>query len=288
MAMDEKGLGKRLQAARLAAGFTQQQLCQRANLSYSTLTKIERGAIKSPSIFTIQSLAQALGSGLDELLGITAPDTLSVTNNDDQHGKRASKSGIRFVYFDLNDCLVRLHTTAFIQLAHDSGQSIDVVESVYWKYNDQVNSGELSLDELNTIWAERLGILVDWKKYYLHAVDQMPGVADLVQQVAQEYYVGILSNTMPGFIDALREQGKIPNIGYDAIVDSSQVHAIKPDPQIYETASTMASVAPHEILLIDDTRPNLIAAEKLGWRTVWFDPYEPDVTIAGIRELLEL
>jgi transcriptional regulator with XRE-family HTH domain len=46
--LDEKGLGKRLQAARQKAGLTQQTLCQKAGLSYSTLAKIERGAIKSP------------------------------------------------------------------------------------------------------------------------------------------------------------------------------------------------------------------------------------------------
>ena len=61
---DEERLGKRLQTARQAAGMTQQVLCQRANLSYSTLTKIERGAIKSPSIFTIQSIANVLGVSL--------------------------------------------------------------------------------------------------------------------------------------------------------------------------------------------------------------------------------
>ena len=69
MAMDEKGLGKRLQGARRAAGLTQQELCHKAGLSYSTLTKIERGAIKAPSIFTIQSIAGALETTLDELLG---------------------------------------------------------------------------------------------------------------------------------------------------------------------------------------------------------------------------
>jgi transcriptional regulator with XRE-family HTH domain len=69
MAMDEKGLGQRLQHMRKEAGMTQQELCHKAELSYSTLAKIERGAIKSPSIFTIQNIATALGIGLDELLG---------------------------------------------------------------------------------------------------------------------------------------------------------------------------------------------------------------------------
>ena len=70
--MDEKGLGKRLQEARQAAGLTQQQLCQKANLSFSTLAKIERGAIKSPSIFTVRAIAEALNSTVDQLIGSPA------------------------------------------------------------------------------------------------------------------------------------------------------------------------------------------------------------------------
>src|ERR1700735_5322120 len=111
--MNEKGLGKRLQQARQAAGLTQQQLCQRANLSYSTLAKIERGAIKSPSIFTIQRISEALGIGMNELLGISGPTTAGVS-------KIRSKSGIRFVYFDINGCLVRFFHRAFTKIAVDT------------------------------------------------------------------------------------------------------------------------------------------------------------------------
>ena len=278
MAMDEKGLGKRLQSARRSAGLTQQELCHKAGLSYSTLTKIERGAIKAPSIFTIQRIAGALGTTLDELLGgmITHHAVKSV-----------SKNGIRFVYFDLNGCLVRYGSRGFTQLAHDSAQSIDVVETVFWKYDSQVCRGEISLDELNTIWAERLGIMVDWKQYYLNAVDPMPGIKELVSWTAKHYRCGILSNTMPGFIDALKERTLIPAVNYDAIIDSSVVHALKPEPKIYEIAAEKAGLQPSEILLIDDNRSFLIAAETAGWRTIWFDSYQPESSIESIKAALE-
>jgi len=280
MVMDEVGLGKRLQQVRRQAGLTQQELCSKANISYSTLAKIERGAIKAPSIFTIQSIAGAVGVGLDELLGL---HTVS-----HQSDKRTTRSGVKFIYFDLNDCLVRLHTIAFTQLAQDSGQPVDIVESVYWKYNEAVNKGEISLDELNTVWAQRLGIMVDWKSYYLRAVDPMPGMAELLAEVAQYYYVGILSNTNEGFIDSLMAQGTIPKLAYNAIVDSSVEHAIKPEPRIYEVAEAKASLPPSELLLVDDSRPNLVAAEKLGWHTLWFDAYNPEESIQAIRQTLEL
>src|SRR6476620_5590314 len=109
--MDEKGLGKVLQRARKGAGLTQQELCHQANLSFSTLTKIERGATKSPSIFTIQSIAGALGLGLDELVGQITP----VRN------LQKTERGVTFIYFDVNGCLVHFYQRAFAELAKATG-----------------------------------------------------------------------------------------------------------------------------------------------------------------------
>ena len=115
--MDEKGLGKRLQEARQAAGLTQQQLCQQANLSFSTLTKIERGAIKAPSVFTIQAIATALGTSLDALIG-QAPALPS-------RQLKTTRSGAKFIYFDVNGCLVHFYHRAFSKLAADTGATLD-------------------------------------------------------------------------------------------------------------------------------------------------------------------
>jgi transcriptional regulator with XRE-family HTH domain len=142
--MNEKGLGKRLQLARRAAGMTQQALCQKANLSYSTLTKIERGAIKAPSIFTVQCIAGALGITLDELIGASEDNQVAKPRE-----RQYSKSGVSFIYFDVNGCLVRFSNKAMTQLAHDSGQPADIVEAAFWHNNDKVCRGEMSMDEFN-------------------------------------------------------------------------------------------------------------------------------------------
>ena len=52
----ELALGKAIQQARQNAGLTQQELCHKAELSYSTLAKIERGAIKTPSVLRLHVL----------------------------------------------------------------------------------------------------------------------------------------------------------------------------------------------------------------------------------------
>jgi FMN phosphatase YigB (HAD superfamily)/DNA-binding XRE family transcriptional regulator len=281
MAMDEKSLGRRLQAARLDAGLTQQALCQQANLSYSTLTKIERGAIKSPSIFTIQSIADALGVGLDHLMGVSAKPAAK---------KQRSKGGTTFVFFDINGCLVRFFHRAFTRLSAETGAPADIVETTFWHYNDLVCRGELSIEDFNQKLTKELSAdhPINWIEYYMEAIEPIPAMHEMVQWTAQHYRVGLLTNIMPGFVDIMLEKGMLPDVGYDAIIDSSRVGAIKPEVKMYEIAASKAGVPPGEILFVDDSRMNLMAAEKQGWHVLWFDDYRPDESVARIKSALEL
>ena len=278
MAMDEKGLGKRLQLMRQRAGMTQQQLCLAANLSFSTLTKIERGAIKAPSIFTIQSIASALGMGLDDLLDFEAP----------QAKGRITKSGVRFVYFDVNGCLARFYHRAYIQIAQDYSLPADLVEMAFLHYNADVCSGKISMTEFNRSIAKRLGIAkLDWAKYYLANIEPMPGMAETVRWASQHYGVGLLTNVMPGILDELMDKKIIPDIKYDAIIDSSKAGLVKPDQAIFELALKKANLPPECLMLVDDSRENIAVAEKKGWHVMLFDYAEPDMSVDQVRLALE-
>jgi HAD superfamily hydrolase (TIGR01509 family) len=280
--MDEVGLGKRLQEARLKAGLTQQQLCASSGLSYSTLAKIERGAIKSPSIFTIRSIADTLGLSLDALLGHEVQGAALVPG-----GKRSSKNGIKFVYFDINGCLVRFFHHAFTKLAHETGASSDVIESTFWHYNDAVCRGEMTMTDFNAHFGRAIGLQgLNWTDYYIDAVQPIIEMQEVLQNVSRQYDVGLLSNIMPGQIDAMLEKGLLPSIDYKAIVDSSEVMAIKPEKKIYEIATALTGVEASEILLVDDSRPNLMAAEKVGWKVLWFDDYRVEESIDRVVSAL--
>ena len=109
-------LGKAIAEARHKAGMTQQDLCQKANLSYSTLAKIERGAIKTPSLFTVAAIAEATNTPLQAFVGnesLIAPNT-------PQKAYKTAKNGIKFVYFDVNGVMVRFFQRAFTDLADDA------------------------------------------------------------------------------------------------------------------------------------------------------------------------
>ncbi len=278
--MDEIGLGKLLQEARKKAGLTQQELCQKAGLSYSTLAKIERGAIKSPSIFTIQSIAGALNTSLTNLMGEIAP--VAPTS------KKRSKSGVRFVYFDINGCLIRFFHPAFTRLAAETGISAELIETGFWHLNDLACRGDMTMSEFNEAFADKLGIeSVDWANYYFEAIDVVDEMQSLLIWAAERYHVGLLSNIMPGFINRMIQEGALPRVAYDQIIDSSVEKSIKPEDKIFEIAETRAGVNPEEILFIDDSRTNLMAAERRGWKVMWFDDYRPDESAKRARSALE-
>jgi FMN phosphatase YigB (HAD superfamily)/DNA-binding XRE family transcriptional regulator len=284
MAMDEKGLGKRLQTARQQAGLTQQQLCHQANLSFSTLTKIERGAIKSPSIFTVQSIAAALGLGLDELVGLST--TVKAANHSIKTNK--TKSGVSFIYFDVNGCLVHFYQRAFAKISIDTGIPADIVETAYWHFNDDACRGIITMKDFNAKMAERLGVeKVDWQAAYLETIEPILQMQELLVWASERYQIGLLTNIMPGLLPAMRQAGNLPHVAYDSVVDSSEVGAIKPEIKIFEIATEKSGKSPSDILLIDDSRPNLMAAEKFGWHVLWFDDSRPDEMVDRIRTSIE-
>jgi len=280
MAMDERGLGKVLQKARQDAGLTQQQLCSRANLSFSTLTKIERGAIKSPSIFTIQSIAGALGLTLDQLIGNESSSK--------QRNLKKTKSGASFIYFDVNGCLVSTFQRAFYKITLATGARPETIEAAFWHYDDQVCRGDMSLEDFNRYLASTLRVdKIAWQDYYLSSVEPIKEMQSLLEWTAENYKVGLLTNAMPTLISSMRREGILPQINYDAIVDSSEVRAIKPEKKIYEIAEAKAGCVANEILFIDDDRSNVKAADHLGWQVLSFDHSRPKEYAERIRQALE-
>lgn len=279
--MDEVGLGKALQEARRKGGMTQQDLCHAAELSYSTLAKIERGAIKSPSVFTVARIAQVLNMSVDSLLGLQPAAALA-------SGKKTAKSGAKFVYFDVNGCIVQFTHNAFAKMSQDYNVSVSQIQGVFWEYDLDINRGDKQVEDLNRALSELLGAEIDWLDYYLQTTEPIGGMHELLTWAAEHYRIGLLTNSMPGFVDALRAVGKIPDVPFDVIVDSSTVKAVKPESTIYEEAIRQSGHSGKEILFVDDLQANLAAAQRqFGWNTIWFDPYRPDISIATIRQALE-
>ncbi|HOS88350.1 MAG TPA: helix-turn-helix transcriptional regulator [Candidatus Pacearchaeota archaeon] len=61
-------LGKKIKKLRNDLGLSQDELARQADVSYTTLTKIETGVIKKPSVYVVAKIAKALGVSVDDLI----------------------------------------------------------------------------------------------------------------------------------------------------------------------------------------------------------------------------
>lgn len=276
----ELALAHAIAAARKAAGLTQQQLCNVAGLSYSTLAKIERGAIKSPSVFTVATIAAATATTVEQLTGIAA-----LVAPPKQY--RVAKNGITTVYFDVNGVLVRFFQRAFTHIAADTGASPDIIEATFWHYNDAICKGQMTVAEFNRVLAERTGASsIDWAAYYMQNIEPITAMHDCLKWAAEHYKVGLMTNSMPQFVQQMIQQNLLPNIAYDFIIDSAEQGCIEPDQQIFTIAQETSGCSPDQLLLIDDSRSNIMAAERLGWHVVWFDDYRPEEGAMRVKDAL--
>jgi len=61
-------LGKKIKKLRNDLGLSQDELARKADIPYTTLTKIETGVIKKPSVYVVAKIAKALNISIEELI----------------------------------------------------------------------------------------------------------------------------------------------------------------------------------------------------------------------------
>jgi len=63
-----KTIGENIKKMRANLGLTQDDLARKANIKYTTLTKIESGVVNKPSVQTMAKIAKALEVNVEDLL----------------------------------------------------------------------------------------------------------------------------------------------------------------------------------------------------------------------------
>lgn len=61
-------LGNNIKKYRAKLGFTQEDLVKKSSVKYTTLSKIESGVIKMPSVQIVAKIAKALGVSIEDLI----------------------------------------------------------------------------------------------------------------------------------------------------------------------------------------------------------------------------
>ena len=61
-------IGNKIKKIRTKMGLTQDKLARKADIPYTTLTKLETNVIKKPAVQTVAKIAKALGVKIEDLL----------------------------------------------------------------------------------------------------------------------------------------------------------------------------------------------------------------------------
>ena len=65
---NENNIGENIKKRRTKLGLSQEDFAQKSGVKYTTLTKIESGVIKTPSVLMVEKIAKALGVSIEELI----------------------------------------------------------------------------------------------------------------------------------------------------------------------------------------------------------------------------
>ena len=66
--METNQLGKKIKKLRQKLNLSQEDFARKADVPYTTLTKIETGVIKKPSVFVVSKIAKALNISIENLI----------------------------------------------------------------------------------------------------------------------------------------------------------------------------------------------------------------------------
>lgn len=66
--METNSLGQKIKKLRTKLGLSQDDFARKADVPYTTLTKVETGVIKKPSVFVVSKIAKALSVNIEELI----------------------------------------------------------------------------------------------------------------------------------------------------------------------------------------------------------------------------
>ena len=64
----ESSIGENIKKRRAKLGLSQEDFAQKSGVKYTTLTKIESGVIKTPSVVIMAKIAKVLNVNIEELI----------------------------------------------------------------------------------------------------------------------------------------------------------------------------------------------------------------------------
>lgn len=184
---------------------------------------------------------------------------------------------IKFVYFDVGGVLIKDFSGT--NKWEDFMKGLGVNPSDHEKFDEFWKSMDVSTaDNMNFIiplinnkFSLNLPDNYDLLSDCMDRFEKNESIWPVVKQAKEECKIGLLTNQYPKMLDDIFQKGLMPEVEFDAVVDSSKEKLRKPCREIFTLAEELSGFQGSEILFIDNTRKNLIEPKKLGWLTYFYD-----------------
>lgn len=166
------------------------------------------------------------------------------------------------------------YSKAMDKVADAHQKTVDDFQKIYDKYGHAAERGEMPLQDIWRHYEKELGLVkdseFDFLDYWISELLPIHQNHHALAEIAQSHPVGLLTNMYLDAIPLMIKKGKIPNVTYAKIIESSVVRHIKPEEQIFKIAQESSGYAPEDIIYIDDRRDFTDFAKSLGWNSIWY------------------
>lgn len=182
------------------------------------------------------------------------------------------------------DCFGVLYVDATHHFYEQHIQEYDRLRPQLSDLNRAYDIGLLTQAMLNQQVADLAGLDVAFVAEHIQGVHQRnQALLDYSQSLRSTYKVGMLSNIGIDGMNSFFSSDERKQL-FDAVVLSSEVRLVKPDPQIYEVMAARLGVLPEECVMIDDISVNVAGAQQVGMHGVVYQTNEQ--TMRDIRQVL--
>ena len=183
---------------------------------------------------------------------------------------------IKNYVFDIGRVLLEYEPLKYLNSLYDEGKARILFENIFLsKEWVDLDLGIISKDEAIILMSSKVKdmdeeisfVLDSWYKSMI-PIESTVKIKEKIKEEGKRIY--ILSNMNEVVFENLREMnGFLKDV--DGFVVSGYENIVKPDEKIYNILTRRYNLNPYESLFIDDTKENVDAAIKLGYKAVVYN-----------------
>ncbi len=182
---------------------------------------------------------------------------------------------VKAFVFDIGGVLINYDSDIYYQyLSEISGVAVKKISRIVKEKIDIFEKGRIGVASFEKYISRNIGIATDmvkWYEFYKEHVMLDQDMPDLINTLRNDYgyMIAYLTNVDKSkYYYSLR----ILNLdNFDYRFASCYIGLRKPDPRIYEYILKKMVLKPQEIVFVDNEKPNIDSALRIGMRAVLFE-----------------